>query len=63
MNNIRGSCFVGTRGPEFDIFTESPGYNTAIDFRNKYDYTDLAIMDNPKPNIKTNIGKVVNTRM
>jgi hypothetical protein len=49
FNNIRGSCYEIKNHEEYEAFLESPGYNTAIDFHGKYDYTDLAVLSCVRP--------------
>jgi hypothetical protein len=46
MNNIKGSCYNVKNQLEYEIFRESPGYNTAINFHGKYDYTKSAVVCN-----------------
>lgn len=43
LNNIRGACYEKIGLYDYQAFLYSPGYNVAIDFKNKYDYTDLAV--------------------
>lgn len=43
-SNIKGSVYKFNNIEEFELFRSAPGFNSSINFNNKYDYTDLAIL-------------------